>query len=304
MGSQGLDPHGGRALVGLSGGTCSPHGPGELGPGAQPGTQPVPPRRQHHAPAGKHGITLALIKGLSALALLDKQNRAERIQRLGRGPLGVSAPSQAPLCPVSGSPPERTRHPVPTACPQPCRLPHHGQAPASGIQAARGGIRHQKKAGRNAESPHHLFRTAAAPVPCSARRSERRPMALLSISPQRSTSPEPCAAATSAGRGRARPCQERAEEPALRGRGAWLMEPALGNPRETGARPSGGSTCRRGGERAGTWSRPSAAHSSTAGTASAHRFWQGTVKCLLAELAVSPPDTPLVMRFSQRKGRA
>lgn len=40
MGSQRLDPNGGRAPTGRSGGPCSPHGPGELSPGTadtQPG---------------------------------------------------------------------------------------------------------------------------------------------------------------------------------------------------------------------------------------------------------------------------
>lgn len=44
MGSQRLDPNGGRAPTGRSGGACSPHGPGELSPGTadtQPGATPA-----------------------------------------------------------------------------------------------------------------------------------------------------------------------------------------------------------------------------------------------------------------------
>lgn len=104
-------------------------------------------------------------KGL--MALLDKQDHAEHIQGLGRGPLGISASSQALLCSASGlavrENPEPSAHCQPIACPQPCCPPlsmaRHQQA---GFSQPRRELDIKKKAGRNAESPHHLFRTAAA----------------------------------------------------------------------------------------------------------------------------------------------
>lgn len=159
--------------------------------GAQPGRCRHParchPGRQRHTPAGKHGITLALIKGLSALALLDKQDCAERIQQLGRGSFRHLSISTSPPVPC-----ERPRHQRgPRAqCPPPAHrlptallpTPRHGQAPAGRIQPAKAGIRHQK-AGRqeHGKPPPSVSHSRSFTYPCSARRSKQRPMAPISI---------------------------------------------------------------------------------------------------------------------------
>lgn len=120
MGSQGLDHDGARAPMGCSNGACSM----ALGSSAWVLRAPsqVPPQ-QSQAPASKHGLTPALITGLSALALLGKQDCAGCIQPLGRGPLGISAASQALPCPESGlairKHPEPSGHSQPITCPQP-----------------------------------------------------------------------------------------------------------------------------------------------------------------------------------------
>lgn len=160
MGSQGLDPDGGRALVGCSDGACSPHGPGELR-GCHPG-------RPHHVPAGKHGITLVLIKGLSALALLDKQDRAQRIQQLGRGPLGISAFSQAIPCPASS---HAIR--VPTARPQPCRPPRGTARPwQAGFGRPRGGLDIRRRRAGTRKAPSVCFTQPQRRVPLRCPRSK------------------------------------------------------------------------------------------------------------------------------------
>lgn len=160
MGSQGLDPDGGRALVGCSDGACSPHGPGELR-GCHPG-------RPHHVPAGKHGITLVLIKGLSALALLDKQDRAQRIQQLGRGPLGISASSQALPCPASS---HAIR--VPTARPQPCRPPRGTARPwQAGFGRPRGGLDIRRRRAGTRKAPSVCFTQPQRRVPLRCPRSK------------------------------------------------------------------------------------------------------------------------------------
>lgn len=53
MGSQGLDPDGGHALVGRSDDACSPHGPGELSPVRQA------PRRCHPSSVTRQPVNTA-----------------------------------------------------------------------------------------------------------------------------------------------------------------------------------------------------------------------------------------------------
>jgi len=182
VGSQGLDPDGGRALMGRSDGVCSPRGPGEL---SRARWAPVRcrPGRQHHAPAGKQGTSLALLKGLSALALLDKQDRAERTQRPGRGPSGISASPQALLRPGSRLAAREDPAPSPTASPSPARSPaaHPAARPGAGRgdSASRGGIRpqHRGRQGRR-KPPPSVLHGRSITYPCSADGSdEQRPAA-------------------------------------------------------------------------------------------------------------------------------